>query len=191
MNSTQRNTLIVTALILIIGGVASFFMLRNDAPEPAAPAAGTEIAIEDDVAPIVPETRQITADMRGYESREYKFGLLYPKDLQVREYKERDGALSVVFEAPDGKGFQIYAVPYAQDQITKERLQMDISSGVMKEPVDIVIAGVPARMFYSEHSLLGETREVWFINNGFLYEVVTYKALDEWLSGIMQTWQFI
>jgi hypothetical protein len=38
---------------------------------------------------------------------------------------------------------------------------------------------------------MGYTREVWLINNGFLYEVVTYKDLDAWLGTIMQTWEFI
>lgn len=191
MSSRERNFIIIGALILIllIVGVAASVMLRGNSDEQVA-AAGE--AVEDDVVPTVPETRQITADMRGYENREYKFGLLYPKELSVREYKERDGAVSVVFENPaDGKGFQIYAVPYAEDQITEERFRMDVSSGVMQEPVNITIAGVPATMFYSKHSIMGNTREVWFINGGFLYEVVTYKALDEWLSNIMQTWQFL
>ena len=38
---------------------------------------------------------------------------------------------------------------------------------------------------------IGHTREVWFIHNGFLYEVTTYKEIDEWLGSIMQTWKFI
>ena len=38
---------------------------------------------------------------------------------------------------------------------------------------------------------MGDTREVWFIHGGFLYEVVTYKELDDWFAGIMRTWKFI
>ena len=38
---------------------------------------------------------------------------------------------------------------------------------------------------------MGDAREVWFIKNGFLYEVTTYKELDAWLASIMQTWKFI
>jgi hypothetical protein len=37
---------------------------------------------------------------------------------------------------------------------------------------------------------MGDTREVWFIKGGFLYEVTTYKQLDTWLAQILQTWQF-
>ena len=42
-----------------------------------------------------------------------------------------------------------------------------------------------------EASEWGDTREVWFIHGGYLYEVTTYKELDIWLAGIMRTWKFI
>ena len=38
---------------------------------------------------------------------------------------------------------------------------------------------------------MGDTREVWFINNGFLYEVATYKNLDAWLAELMSNWKFL
>ena len=40
---------------------------------------------------------------------------------------------------------------------------------------------------------MGNTREVWFILGGLLYEVTTYKQLDTEGNkiGIMQTWRFV
>jgi hypothetical protein len=38
---------------------------------------------------------------------------------------------------------------------------------------------------------IGDTREVWFIRGGFLYEVATYKELEPWLTEIMSTWKFL
>jgi hypothetical protein len=46
-------------------------------------------------------------------------------------------------------------------------------------------------MFYGNNAIMGDTREVWFIHSGLLYEVTTYKQLDSWLGQIMQTWTFI
>ena len=142
--------------------------------------------------PTVPETKAVSEGWRGYENKAFRFGLLYPHELSVREYKEAGGAMSATFEdAKNGKGFQIYVTPYAETQITNERFRLDLSSGVMKEPTDVIIGGVRGTMFWSKNSIMGETREVWLINNGFLYEVVTYKQFDDWLASIMQTWQFI
>jgi hypothetical protein len=38
---------------------------------------------------------------------------------------------------------------------------------------------------------MGDARELWFIRDGYLYEVTTYKPLDTWLADIMKTWQFL
>ena len=61
----------------------------------------------------------------------------------------------------------------------------------MKEPVDFTLDGASARSFYGYDTVIGDTREIWFIKDGFLYEVTTYKALDSWLASIMQHWKFI
>jgi hypothetical protein len=189
---SRTQIIIVSIVIILLIAAGSYSLFFNDSSTPTENKDTTSLNAESEPEPIVPQTTQVTAEMRGYENRDFRFGLLYPQNLSVREYKEQGGALSVIFEDPsDGKGFQIYVTPYGDGQITKERFQMDVSSGVMKEPTDVMVGGVRGTMFLSTHSLMGETREVWFINNGFLYEVVTYKQLDEWLSGIMQTWQFI
>jgi hypothetical protein len=42
---------------------------------------------------------------------------------------------------------------------------------------------------YRRNSIMGDTREIWFMNAGLLYEVTTYKQLDTGLVPILQTWQ--
>lgn len=190
----KKGVMIAAVALLLFGGVGVgvfFFAGKGDTDAQAA-AAGTAAAAEEDVVSTIPETRQATEGWRGYENKAFRFGLLYPQELSVREYKEADGAMSATFENPStGEGFQIYITPYNETQITPERFRLDVSSGVMKEPVDVIIVGVRGTMFWSKNSIMGETREVWFINNGFLYEIVTYKDLDAWLGTIMQSWKFI
>ena len=72
-----------------------------------------------------------------------------------------------------------------------EKFKKDLPSGIVKDPADILIDGTKAVMFLSKNAMIGDTREVWFIKNGFLFEVVTYRDLDAWLSSIMQTWQWL
>jgi hypothetical protein len=45
-------------------------------------------------------------------------------------------------------------------------------------------------MFYGSNSVMGDTREIWLIHAGLLYEVTTYKQLDSWLAPMLQTRQF-
>lgn len=128
---------------------------------------------------------------RLYESDTYSFSLLYPMGLQVSETVEGAGASTIVFQdARSGKGFQIFVVPYKEPQVSPERFARDIPSGVIEAMRDITIDGATAASFYSQHTLLGETAEIWFVHDGFLYEVTTLAPLDDWLSEIMLTWRF-
>jgi hypothetical protein len=61
---------------------------------------------------------------------------------------------------------------------------------IVKEPTEIMIDGTRATMFFGHNPIMGDTREVWFIHGGYLYEVTTYKELDQWLADIMKTWRF-
>ena len=126
-----------------------------------------------------------------YKSWIFKFSLLYPDDLRVREYSEGRGTTIAFQSEKTGRGFQIFVVPYLEDHITQERFKSDVPSGVIQDQQEILIDGARATMFYSQNAVMGDTREVWFIKNGFLYEVTTYRDLDLWLSNIMQSWQFL
>lgn len=182
-------------LVLAIGGAAAWSM-RGPKPlieagsggEVAeAPSAAAEV-----VVPTVPQTAAAArAGWRMYTSRPYHFSVSFPDTLKPQEYAEAQGALTLTVQDDADHAFQVYVTPYSGDQITKERFRMDEPSGVMQEPQDVVIDGVRATMFFSKNASMGETREVWFIRGGHLYEVVTYKELDGWLSEIMSTWKFL
>ena len=61
----------------------------------------------------------------------------------------------------------------------------------MKDKKHVMIDGVPAVSFASSNAQLGETREIWHLNKGLLYEVTSYKELDSWLLGTLKGWTFI
>ncbi len=195
----------VVLVAVVLCATALYLSLKNDsstndlmgfkelsfAGSVANDASSTEGAIAA-LSESVPETREVSADMRSYQTAKYKFGLLYPKDLSVKEYVERDGAMTVTFDnAQTNQGFQIYVTPYKEKQITEARFKLDQPSGVYKEPTDVMVDNTRATMFFGQNSVMGDTREVWFIRGGYLYEVTTYKELDTWLASIMQTWKFL
>jgi len=132
---------------------------------------------------------------KRYDNAWNRFFLFYPEYLSVREYKEENGSFTITFEEKEGgggRGFQVFILPYEGKTIDKNRFSLDIPSGIIKEPVDIVINGsIPATVFWSTDQILGETREVWFIHKGFLYEITTFAEYDSWLAEIMTYWKFL
>lgn len=126
-----------------------------------------------------------------YRNEKYNFKFAYPSELKLTE-NPGEGGFTAVFTNADGtKGFQIFVTPYVGWTITEERLKMDIPSGKVENPLEVLVDGTRATIFYSEHLGFGETREVWFIHGDYLYEVTAQKELDEWLSHIMTTWRFL
>lgn len=127
-----------------------------------------------------------------YTNQQYHFYLSYPARLRMHSYGGGEGSFTVVFQDTETqKGFQIFVTPYEHSYIDDQRFKKDNPSGVFKNQTDIIIDGERATMFYGIDPVMGETREVWFIHDGFLYEVTTYKTSDDWLAKIMKSWRFI
>lgn len=127
-----------------------------------------------------------------YTNKFYGFSILYPIDLTQKEFDEGNDAMTIVFQKPDEeRGFQIFIVPFSGEQITQERIRSDLNGSPLNNAQEIILPGnIRAVHFESESATLGETSEVWFIHNGFLYEFTTYKPLDSMLAEVMQTLTF-
>jgi len=127
-----------------------------------------------------------------YYDVNYRFSLFYPRSLQTTVYNEGGGAQTVTFQSDQSaEGFQVYVVPYSEQNVSADQFHKDEPSGVMQSPLNITIDGVSATSFYSTDATLGDTAEIWFIHNGYLFEVTTVKSLAPWLSQIMRSWEFL
>ncbi len=184
--SMRHKTLKIIAVIIALGLTVEIFSAisaRSNLAED--PKKVNEVTI---TTPFPPP--KIVGENKLYQSQLLRFSILYPKNLSVKEYGEGNTSTITFEDATSTKSFQIFVVPYQESQISDERFKMDVPSGVMKEPIDVIIGGIRGTMFYSQNAVLGETREVWFVNNGFLYEITAYADLDSWLAEILSTWQF-
>ncbi|MFZ2484725.1 MAG: hypothetical protein WAX80_02115 [Minisyncoccia bacterium] len=138
------------------------------------------------------EDREVPQDAWEYRSLDYKFSLLYPEGMSVKEFDEGGGAKTVIFENTEiVSGFQIFVVPYGDNKISEERFRMDVPSKVRTDLKNIEVGGVEATSFYSTNFVLGDTYEIWLINNGYLYELTTLKQLEPFLNEVVATWEFI
>jgi hypothetical protein len=110
----------------------------------------------------------------------------------LHEYHGEGHTLTLAFQGKVGEeAWQIYVAPINGTEITEERFLMDEPSGVRKDPTTISIGGVRALAFHGFDDGLGDTYEVRFIKDGFLYEVLTHKELERELNDILSTWRFI
>jgi hypothetical protein len=179
---------IVIALCLVLGG---WWVISR----PHAPSTGQsqtqDTATPATSLPLKP-ARIAPAGYIEYRNVLYRFSLFYPDTLQVKEYDEGNGAMTVTFQdVATAQGFQIFIVPYDGQQVSEARFKQDEPSGVRNGSRDVTIDGVTAASFYSSNAVLGDTAEIWFIHGGYLFEVTTLKPLAGWLSQIMMSWEFL
>lgn len=115
----------------------------------------------------------------------------YPEDYTVNEINDAENIKTAVFEKKDSKeSFQIFSMPFDEQDISAERITEDDPKIVIKDPQNITIAGVPALLFFSTDPDAGDVRELWFVNKGRLYQVSTFIAYDKLLSKVMKTFTF-
>jgi len=191
MTSSMRHKTTITigiiAAVALVLGVLFFGF--SPAGEVGEQDRGEEFAASAEHSETLP--RSAPDGWRKYENAPYSFSLFYPEGMTARQFDEGGGAQTVIFEdAVAGQGFQIFIVPYDGAQVSEERFLKDVPSGVRRELTVADIGGVSASAFYSTDALLGETREVWFTRNGYLFEVTAPAVLDTWLAQILDTWQF-
>lgn len=130
------------------------------------------------------------------------FSVEYHKELIIERYEEDGGGETLVFREPelreniiDKVGFQVYATPFFEEVISRERILKDIPNKAIVELQTVTVnpeAEVPVHglLFWSEAPEIGKTREVWFAHGGYLYAITTYAHLDLWLAKILSTWRF-
>ena len=127
-----------------------------------------------------------------YTNTKYGFSFYHAPESVVKEYDEGGGAMTVTLENFERlRGMQVFIVPYGESTISEERFHKDLPSGVRTNVANATIDGVKAVTFNSQDSFLGDTREIWFIHNGYLYEVTTFAGVANWFTPIIQSWKFL
>lgn len=176
---------VIVIVIVILGGFA-WYMLRPEAGNGLQSTAALSAATTSQYA------GKLDASDKVYVNEKLNFSLAYPSDLDYQEFDEGGGSFTILFKNTDAtKTFQIFVTPHVGWFVSPERIAMDIPSRKVESPIEVTVNGAKGTIFFSEHPSLGATREAWFLHGDYLYEVTTYRDLDEWLSYIMSTWKFI
>ncbi len=188
---------IIAVLVLVVAAAAAYFLYKPQSASMPQEAISTALPKLAYVSPPVPKLERAAprTPPQGYKefrNEFYWFQMLYPANMTATLKPESGSAATITFEEQGhAKDFELYVVPYGEQQITETRFKLDEPSGVMNEPREITVGGVTARFFYGKDAALGETAEVWFINKGFLYEMVTTKANATVLIEILKGWMFL
>lgn len=120
------------------------------------------------------------------------FSFQYPKSFRASAFSEGEGEIVLVQSTDGTSGFQIYVTPFTQEDthLTEKRLLEEIPDLVIEESQQINVAGGGEGLTFLSNNGSGKTREVWFIQKGYLFQVTAPLASQALLQEILKTWQF-
>jgi len=134
-----------------------------------------------------PEARS-SESVETFEADHFSVDL--PTELRATVPVLEDGRNIFVFESADGAaGFQVFTMAYS-GPLTPDALKAEIPDLAMNDVENVTVGVEPALAFDSHDGDIGDTFEVWFVRDGVLYQVMTYRSLDAWLRDILATWRF-
>ena len=214
MKLLKNKTFVIVAIvvIIIVAGIFIFLSNKKSSQQPN----GEENTVNN--IPGQEQTYTVTASKEDdknnlYTDSQYGFSFQYPKDFTATKFSDQEDTSTILVQYqqvstniandssqvsedtdkyPKNSGFQIFISWFDEPgPITKERVLQDLPDLTIKNAEQRVLKnGVPALIFFSEEPSLGETREIWFINNGYLYQVTATKEIDSLVAQIVGTWKF-
>lgn len=192
-----KNMGIATGIIVVLVG-AALFLLRTPAVAPSGATAGVSpqgdspaLGAGQSITELSPVTKKYTHALIG-------FSFTYPSVFTVSSFGSvYDSSGETILLQNDGgkKGLQVLITPFDEDTVlTAVRIHRDIPGMVMSN-VSPRTLGAPGRsaqaiVFTSNNSLMGESREAWFVREKRLYQVSAAVDIGDTFMSVLDSWQF-
>lgn len=154
-----------------------------------------------------PRSGIMSGELKTYTHPDYGFTFNYPAGFKLGRFPEGDGEVILV-QSEDGKqGFQIFISLYEEEKpLSKAIIQesapdMKISNdkeieigAKLREQEDRSLApaeeNIQALSFDSTGSGGGDTHEIWFVQDGNLYQVTSFTDFGGQMEKILETLRF-
>jgi len=121
------------------------------------------------------------------------FSFEYPSSFTAAPIEEGSGE-TILLQAKDNpeSSFQIYISPFDENIVLDEaRIKKDLPNLVVENPGEILISEkTKAVSFTSANNLTISSREVWFVYDGFLYQISAPLESEASLEDILKSWNF-
>lgn len=181
----------IIAAVLIAGIV--FLVWKNTVVTPENDAQGITFTLDQqNVASSTPRLTDV-ADTKTYTNPTNHFSFNYPKDFTIADVPDDVGESIVVQNVTAHVGFQVYVRAFDEplSAITPNRIEADIPNLKISNPQSVTVGqGVEGLAFISTDVSKVSQREVWFVRDGFLYQISSPIANEALLHDVLLTWKF-
>jgi hypothetical protein len=179
-----RNILIIVVLSLLVVGGGIYLSLRD---------AESRTPVEEDAS----ETPSLTLENTQVEEgllrhSEPTFSFSYPAEWVVTSFEDAEGETVLLRDRSTNGDVQLYLTPFDEAIVlTAARIKQDLPSLSVIDPLQVEIGKrVSGVYFKSVKEGIGEAQEVWFVHEGFLYQITAVKTHPKALADILASFKF-
>lgn len=142
---------------------------------------------------------QIDLKTRTYQNKKYGFSINVPESMTVSNFQEGRVGEVILFQVNEKKDknddpwMQVFVLPFDEEGlITPERIKKDLPDMEVEDPKYAIIGKekFKALIFMSNEPGIGKTREVWFVKNGYLFQINTGHEYERLLGEMLETIEF-
>ena len=193
MNKKLITIVVIAAIVL--AGTTFFLVSKKNRPQSGQElnnSANDNSQASENAEEKVSQVSEAVDGYWTYTNFRYKFSFQCPEAFNVADFDEGDTQTILVSKKDTRDGFQIFIAPFDEPgPITKERILQDLPDLKIENSEQRLLKnGEIALIFFANDSALGKTREIWFVHDGYLYQITTIQAFDVQLVQIMNTWKF-
>lgn len=171
--------LLIIATVLIFSFKLLNFSNSNEQREQESPLGQSSMNLKDNP----------TAKL--YENFDFGFRFLYPASSTVSELEDDTGFTILVKGIEPKEEFQIFISPFDEEgELSGDRIKRDIPDLKIDQPQNVLIGDakdINALIFLSENESVGQTREIWFSANGYLFQITAVEGNDNFIGPVMET----
>jgi hypothetical protein len=185
MNLNKNKQIIISLMVLLVGALLYFGTGNNKAVDPSlyfgSTASTTEMGVKSGA-----DGTSNSGVAKTYKDPKYNFSIRIPSNAKTTSFAEAGG--DTILVQSDKYQMQIYVSSFDENiSLTIGRVKKDIPDIKMQEPMEIETGGVATVAFIS-NDRGAPYREIWFVNKGYLYQVLAPAGEDAMTATIMQSW---
>lgn len=178
-------------IAILIVAVVFFFFARSNNPDSENGFSWLGFGPSEEVVSENIEDKISSVDVGElYQSPLGDFNFTLPYSFTISRIEDAEGETLLFRGEDERRSFQIYKIPFDDSTpLSPEKIRADLPSMDFREPQVIAVDGTQAVVFLSTEGSL-ETREIWMVRNGNLYQISTYVEFDDDMADILSNWSW-
>ncbi len=189
MSVMNSKTLGIFTALILIGIIGVIFVVVK---KPSNSGVEVDFGIFDGVSDSSYEVEKGESPLFSDNKNRFEFN--YPKEFSISQFGNAEEGETVLAQRSGEKaGFQIFITTFDEpiEALTVERIKSEIPDLEMNNVEPVNWNGKRIGISFSgSNSSVDPTREIWIVNNGYLYQMTTYLKEQKLLKQVLETWKF-